>query len=307
MTVPARPNDIIEYHLITRNSGAGTVNNFVIQDDLSNVLDNTTFLSASNGGSLSGNTVVYPQVSIAAGQTIERTFKVKVNNQAENSDFRMRNIYGNEVIIIIERPHIVQNPVLGIEKLVRNVTKGENAFVKENSANPKDILEYRLVIKNTGDAVAKNVTLRDVLPVPVSYVEGSLQILLPNGTVITEPTLFNQNISVGNLRPFATTGDKINVIFRVKVSKEIASGSRIENKAVTQADDGLIARSFAYTNVVSEPVVTPTPSPTTPTPHIKGISTLTPTGVSTTTLLAIAGLILIIIGSIVIIRNKENN
>ncbi|MCX6811370.1 MAG: hypothetical protein NT039_01605 [Candidatus Berkelbacteria bacterium] len=293
-TIPAKEGDVIEYHLITKNIGNGTQMNFIVDDDLSDVLDNAQIISISNNGSMQGNTIVYPKVDLAAGQRIDYTFKVKVTSQRANSDLEMRNIYGNWVIIIIEkRPPVIQNPHLTIEKLVRNVTLNETTYVKENNAKSGDTLEYKMVIQNDGDSDALNVTLRDVLPLPVSYVAGSLSITLPNGQVVTPVELFNQNIILGNLRQNGTTGETITVIFRAKVNSEIACGSRIENKVVTTASGNLRADSFAYTDVVCENIPTPTP-------QVKGMTTLTSTGTPLETL-AIVALVIMAIGSAIVI------
>lgn len=294
--VPAREGDVIEYYLITRNTGNGTEPNFVVSDDLTQILDNAKIISIGQNGHMEGNSVVYPAVDIGPGQRIENTFKVKVITQPANSDLDMRNIYGNWVIIIIKiQPPVIQNPHLTIEKLVRNVTQSETTYVKENNAKSGDTIEYKIVIKNDGDGDAINVNLRDVLPIPVSYVAGSLSITLANGQVITPVELFNQNIPLGNLRPNGTTGDMITVIFQAKVNSEIACGSRIENKAITTANGNLRADSFAFTNVVCQVIPT-----TTPTPQVKGITTLTSTGTPMETL-AIVALVIMVIGSAIVI------
>lgn len=291
--VPAKEGDIIEYHLITRNNGNGTEPNFVVSDDLAQVLDNAKIISIGQNGRMEDNTVVYPAVNLGPGQRIENTFRVKVITQPANSDLDMRNIYGNWVIIIIKiQPPVIQNPHLTIEKLVRNVNLKETTYVKENNAKNGEIIEYKIVIKNDGDGDAINVNLRDVLPIPVSYVAGSLSIILANGQVVTPVELFNQNIPLGNLRPNGTTGEVITVIFRAKVNSEIACGSRIENKAVATASGNLRADSFAYTNVVCQ--VTPTP-----TPEVKGITTLTSTGTPMETLTIVA-LVIMVIGSAIV-------
>lgn len=281
--VVAKSGDLIQYHLITRNVGSAVKPAFVVEDDLSDILDNASLFDIANNGWMSGNTVVYPAVDIAPGQTLDYTFRVKVKEQPQNSDFEMRNVYGNEVIIIIERPRppIVHNPLLSIEKFVRNVSQNETSFVKENYAYPDELLEYRLEIKNTGDAKALNVKLRDVLPVPVSYVGGTVKIILANGTVITNPQLFTAQMALGDLRPFTTSGDKIIITFEAKVNREIAAGSRIENKAVATADGGLRDTSFAYTNVLGREEAAA--------PQVKGVMKgLPPTGVNIYVLILLA-------------------
>src|SRR3972149_4019902 len=285
--VPAKEGDVIEYHLVTQNIGNAIENNFVVIDDLSDVLDNAEIVSIGNNGRIEDANVVYPAINLAVGQTIDYTFKVKVLNQKAGSDLEMRNIYGNWVVIIIDKKVIIQNPYLTIEKLVRNVSKNETTFVKENSANKNDAVEYKILIKNTGEAEATDVKLRDVLPIPVSYLAGSITITLPNGQVITSVDLFKQDLLLSNLKP----GESITAVFRATVNSEIACNSKIENKAITTAQGNLKANSFAYTNVVCEEVIIP---------KVKGISTLTSTGTPLETL-AIVALVIMTIGSAIFV------
>src|SRR5690606_14673354 len=76
-TVSAARGDYITYTLVTTNNGSATQHNYVIQDDLSQVLPLADMVS-TNGGTVSGNTIRYPAVDIKAGETIVKTFKVRV-------------------------------------------------------------------------------------------------------------------------------------------------------------------------------------------------------------------------------------
>src|SRR3990172_2737700 len=71
--VPAKEGDIIEYHLITKNIGNGAEPNFVVSDDLTQILDNAKIISIGQNGRMEGNNVVYPAVDLGPGQRIENT------------------------------------------------------------------------------------------------------------------------------------------------------------------------------------------------------------------------------------------
>ena len=56
------------------------------------------------------------------------------------------------------------NPNLTIQKTVRNATNFQIHFVESVSAMPGDAVEFRMVVTNNGNAVAKNVNVTDALP-----------------------------------------------------------------------------------------------------------------------------------------------
>ena len=106
--VTAQSGDIIVYTLSVYNSGNAPSYNFVIQDDLSDVLQLSQLdafgNAAFNLGSLS---LSWPAETIPAGGRVEKTFSVKVNSSLPaGSDNVMTNIYGNTINVNVNRPII---------------------------------------------------------------------------------------------------------------------------------------------------------------------------------------------------------
>ncbi len=105
-TVNASREDYITYTLTVTNTGSVASNNFVITDDLSGVL---TFsdLTDNGGGTLSGQTISYPAVSVPANGSVSKSFKVRVKyNLPANLSFVMVNTYGNTVRVTIVGPQV---------------------------------------------------------------------------------------------------------------------------------------------------------------------------------------------------------
>ncbi len=111
--VSADRGNYITFTLTTKNDGDATKNNYVITDDLSGVLPLADIIDLG-GGTLKGNTLTYPSVDIKAGQTVTKTFKVKVKTSlAPSISYQIRNTYGNTVVITVPGQTIYEAPKTG--------------------------------------------------------------------------------------------------------------------------------------------------------------------------------------------------
>ncbi|HUC86726.1 MAG TPA: hypothetical protein VMR75_00155 [Candidatus Saccharimonadales bacterium] len=109
----AAPGDTIQYTLATKNSGSGSEKNYVVADDVHDVLQYSTLLNPG-GGTLSSGVLSWPAVTIGAGQTQLDTFQVQVVNPIPSTpvsasdplsyDLKMQNTYGNTVITSLPAP-----------------------------------------------------------------------------------------------------------------------------------------------------------------------------------------------------------
>lgn len=98
-TVTANRGDLITYTLTVTNTGNAAQNSFVIVDDLSGVLAFADMIDLG-GGSLSGTTISYPAVTVPAGGSVSRTFRVRIKPSLQsNLTYQLRNTYGNTVTI----------------------------------------------------------------------------------------------------------------------------------------------------------------------------------------------------------------
>ncbi|MFA5158637.1 MAG: isopeptide-forming domain-containing fimbrial protein [Patescibacteria group bacterium] len=273
--VEARPGDVIEYTLTTQNTGNATSENYEIKDGINDVLQEASFVSATNGGhvvntGLAGNDakqIVYPAVNIVADQTVVRKFTVKVmdplpNNPASGFDFdhKLYNIYGDAVLVTINIPTPPPTaPILHIAKTVRNVSTNEAAFVESNTATPGDTLEYMIAFSNTGNAAADQVRFSDLLPANVSYITGTT-ILSMNGEA--EHTLADGIIAEGVMLDTVPFGESGYIKFRVLTSKDIADGASLINTA-NLTDNGVTISDTAATTFLAPIVKASTPLPRT--------------------------------------------
>ena len=243
--------DNITYTLNTSNTGDAPID-YEIKDDIAEVLSNASIVSISNNGQVVGSEIKWPSVTINTGEKIVRSFQVKVKNVANGT--RFRNVYGNGVVVVIDVP-VILNPILHIEKLVRDVTTGENNFVKSNQAFAGDTLEYLINYSNTGNGPADGVKISDVLPANTQYVAGTTRISWDGKA---EQTLTDGIVGSGITLATIPVGEVGYIKLRVVISGSIAAGENLVNTAtVNNLSD------TASTKIIAKAVI---PATTTPLP-----------------------------------------
>lgn len=110
----AAGGDEIVYTLSAKNTGKVTVNGFVIEENISDVLDYAT-LTNPQGGKLGSNSMLrWDESSIKPGETVQRKFTVKIKNPIPTTpvstsdpghfDGKLTNVYGNTVTISLPLP-----------------------------------------------------------------------------------------------------------------------------------------------------------------------------------------------------------
>ena len=117
---------------------------------------------------------------------------------------------------------------VSVNKLVRNVTIGETAFVKSDFAKPGDTLEYSVIVKNTGAGTADNLFLTDTIPADTAYLSNTTA-MGRNGAqgVAVADGITGDGISLGSL----ATNESVEVRFRVKVGQGVHNGATLTNTA----------------------------------------------------------------------------
>ena len=134
----ASAGDTLRFTLITENDGTARHKDFIIRDDLADVLQYADLIDY-DGGVISddGFSVTWPKIDIAPGEVIEKTITVKVKTPIPDTpvsasdplafDLRMENAYGNNVTV--ELPESLPKLVEGAVTSLPNTGPGLNAFV----------------------------------------------------------------------------------------------------------------------------------------------------------------------------------
>ncbi len=162
---PAKAGDTINFTLTTKNTG-GSVGAVAVKDDLTSVLKYAR-LSNSDGGSLNGSVLSWPQTNINPGATITHTFSVQVANSLPTTPnpCSISNTYGTSVGISIDCP---KPPAQIVEsKTAVNLTQGQ-VDAQTVTAKANDQIQFTLTAKNTGGS-PKAVTISDPLQDTLEY------------------------------------------------------------------------------------------------------------------------------------------
>jgi uncharacterized repeat protein (TIGR01451 family) len=235
--VNARQGDVVSFRIVVTSNGAATANNVVMTDAIPSGLE---FVSGENPANISmGNmapgqsrTVNFTaRVTRATAGVIVNTANVDASNTAPDSDTASVN-----VTVVGDA-----NTTITLEKTVRNPDRGQNNYVETVTARQNDIVQYRLVVRNTGNVPALNVILRDPLVNGLQFVDGA--------NVVAGHNL--GNIEVGGTRT---------VEFRARVTVTPPQNQTITlgNIASAQGSNTNEVRDTA--NVIVDTVVPPQPT-----------------------------------------------
>ena len=234
------PGDTVVYRLQVTNGGAGAAPDVVVADPLPAGL---TYVegSATGGGSYdaASGTLVWRLGKLAPYQTVELTFEVTVPQVSEATSWhnvatvdhatpddpgtRVEVPPSEDVFVATNVPHVT---------LRKEQSLAGGAFTEGPQTGAcGEVLTYRLAVTNDGAAVARGVTVSDVVPqapvVPsgaagpaLAYVEGSAGMAGADGTASFDGGTATVAWQVGDLAP----GQTVFVHFSVRLP-EIAADS----------------------------------------------------------------------------------
>ena len=104
-TVTAQSGDIIVYTLSVENRGNQAATNFVVEDDIRDILELAELTSFGDATfNLGLYKLSWPAVTVPAGSKVDKVFTVRVRSAFPSaSDFVMTNFYGNRVDVRVPR------------------------------------------------------------------------------------------------------------------------------------------------------------------------------------------------------------
>nr|WP_232327855.1 DUF11 domain-containing protein [Kibdelosporangium sp. MJ126-NF4] len=161
----ANPGDVVKYTVTVANTGKVTASGLKVVDDLTGVLDDADYQNdaASAPGGVGSVGYAAPKVtwtgSLAAGQSVDITYSVKVKNP-NTGDNRLANVVtsdtpgGNCPPGSTAPECTTTTPVSGLE-IAKTVDK--------QSAVPGDVVKYTVTARNTGQTPIAGATFTDDL------------------------------------------------------------------------------------------------------------------------------------------------
>ena len=200
---------------ITYKNTTGKVQKVVIKD---RIPEHTTYVkdSANNAGVYKDGEITWTKENVADGETIEVTFKVKVDDNVSGEKIlnKANVVDGNNNFNTNE----TTNPTA--TRPVKDVfnSQDDKTSIDGKGVRGKDELLYKITYKNTTGKEQK-VVIKDMIPEHTRYVEGSAD----NGGIYKDGEITWTKEKVAD-------GETVEVTFKVKVNANV-NGERILNKA----------------------------------------------------------------------------
>jgi uncharacterized repeat protein (TIGR01451 family) len=177
------------YTLTVKNNGPSAAANVLIADSLP---ASVAYVSSSNGGLVASRTVSWPLVTIAAGDSVQRTVTVTAPGIGTLTNIARASATTSD-------PNPTNND--GTNTAARTTTTVlQPADVEVKKSGPGTVnagsqFSYTLTVKNHGPGAARDVVIADSLPATATYVSSSDIGSLSSRTV-TWPTVVS--IAVGD-------------------------------------------------------------------------------------------------------------
>jgi len=180
------PNGTITYTITTTNNGPNPATNVVIRD---NIPPETTFGSASDGGTFADGVVTFPVIpSIASGTSVNRTITVtapasggplvnRASNTSDTPDPNPNNNNGTEP------------PARVTTTITEPPGNADVVTIKSgpSTVEPNGTIIYSITTTNNGPSPATNIVIRDALPPEVTFNSASNGGTFANGVVTFPP------------------------------------------------------------------------------------------------------------------------
>lgn len=187
---------------------------------------NLTFVSASDGGTLSGGAVVWNLGTLAPGETRTLSLVATVSASAKDGD-TIQNTFGmtgDQFPSPLPSP-IVKTPVWSAALAVVKTVSPQEASVG-------DRLSYSVRIRNLSQAgTLQSLTVTDTLPVGLAYIPGTAQL---NGQPLADPQIAGRVLTwtLGALGP----GQEALLTYATRVTAE--AGSDLTNIVTVSGQGG---------------------------------------------------------------------
>jgi len=236
----ARPADAVHLELHVRNSGTATATNVVVRvpvpDDY--VVEDT------GGGILQGNEVVFTAAelpglaSVAPGDDLPVVIRGRLAFPLADGtvvSWQAR-VLADGVVF----PFVSDDPSTATASDATQVVVESDAdltiaktFIDLNDGQvePGDVIQYVLVVDNTGDGPARNVIVRDPLPAELEFVSSTSGGFFVGGEVVFT------SLPAPALAEVQPTDAPIELRFEARVRDGTAAGTLVSNQALAQSDN----------------------------------------------------------------------
>jgi uncharacterized repeat protein (TIGR01451 family) len=147
-------------------------------------------------GSLSPNTLTTVTVQgVVQNEALFNLVPMNVTNTAFTSADNAPSLQDSATITVSKTTTVVTNRQISLEKLGKDITKGEDDLRTSVTAAPGDTLEFALKVKATSGNLS-NIVVNDILPDGVTYINNTTSL---NGIIISNGITTSSGVNIGSL------------------------------------------------------------------------------------------------------------
>ncbi len=145
---------------------------------------------------------------------------------------------------------------LSIEKLGKNITRGQSTPQTSLTAKPGDTLEFYIRVRSFSSSVLTNVLIRDIMPSGITYLAGTTSI----NNNLTADGITGSGISVGNLNPNseviirfnARVNDNSFINGKTSLTNTIVASSNNSSSTSSNISIAITNKNTVITNVIKK-------------------------------------------------------
>lgn len=221
---PVRPGDVLEYTLEVRNTGGADAAGVTLTD----VLDPNLTVELPGGAVVDGQTLTWDLVEVAVDTSVEQVFTARVAAPLDNGT-RIENqgvVTFDDQRVLTDDPNTApENDPTTVQVIAGADLSGSTKTVEDlngGDVRPGDQLRYTVTVTNTGDAVARGVSVTDLLPDTLELVDAPGSIDGPDGRLWPFPAIL-------------PGGDR-SIAFVAAVRPGVPDGTAIDNQAFASVE-----------------------------------------------------------------------
>lgn len=205
--ISANPGDSVAYHLGIKNTGDITAQNVTVKDQLPTYMTYTAgsayyYTKEHPEGikladSIFNTGVSLPNMTPGDNGIIYITYRTKIDVNMPTGAWALNNVarvYMNSVEQDQDQAKVTVTCKRGLV-IDKEVSNGVS-WVEQNNLKLGDRVDYRIVIRNTGNVPISDVKVKDVLPMFVKYLAGTTKI---NGNSVADGIVSSNGIAAGTL------------------------------------------------------------------------------------------------------------
>lgn len=237
--------DTILYTITITNSGSAPAEDVVLQDTLDpNVTLDSNSLDADQGQIIRGDGATDTEIEIALGTMLPQTsaqvsFKVQINSPIPLGVTAVQNhariSAANTGTIVSDDPDTATPNDSTITSFVAepkiSATKRDQLLIDLNQdgiANPGDVIEYSVLIVNSGSRAATQLVFSDTLDLNVTLIQTATT--TSKGTLIVGNQSSDQSLRL-EIDQVNGGGDHVRIVYRVRINSPLPAGvAFIENQ-----------------------------------------------------------------------------